>query len=295
MKRIIWLATGGTISCLRGNDGLYPAADTKQMQRMLEVTGTPCDTDIRCIMNLDSTDISLSSMEDIAAHIDKAVCDGYDGAVVTHGTDTMAYTAAYLDRALENVPVPVILTGSQRPFFDDDSDAPTNLHNALRAAAGDMSGVFVLFGSRMMFADRVTKIHTSDDEAFASPDVYADASETHIRKGNCGDYRYRTPSKKNVGIVKLSPFTDSKELVSAAELYTDGIVVEGFGAGNIPSRLTDAVRKITSEGCPVILISQCPFGKVNSDIYAVGSAAQKAGAVSADMTAEAALAHLLFS
>ena len=299
MKKILWLATGGTISCIPGDNGLSPAADETQMKKMLEITGTPCDTDIQCIMNIDSTDISYCDAAIIAEHTDRAVRSGYNGVVITHGTDTMAYTAAYLKRALENIPIPVILTGSQRPFFTNGSDAPKNLYNSLRAAASDISGVFVLFGDRIMYADRVTKVHTTDDNAFASPDIYAgritDSEIVYTSSYTyTGEYIYRQPVRKKAGLIKLTPFTDPDEIISASRIYPDGIVIEGFGTGNIPSRLLEAVHKAVSGGCRVLLISQCPFGNVSSDIYAVGNAAVKAGAVSADMSAEAALAYLIF-
>lgn len=118
------------------------------------------------LMNIDSSDMTISDQKRIADTIDDNI-GKYDGIVITHGTDTMAYTAAALSVMTENPPVPVVLTGSQRPFFDSGSDAPANFEDALAVAGGGtVCRVCVVFGGKIMDGRDCTKIDTVSDNAF---------------------------------------------------------------------------------------------------------------------------------
>ena len=125
-KRILWILTGGTFSCVGTDRGLMPRSGDEQAEKMLSLMPDIIENyDIMplVLMNIDSSDMTVSHHRMIADAIDANI-DKYDGIVMTHGTDTMAYTAAALSVMLRNPPIPIVLTGSQRPFFDENSDAP---------------------------------------------------------------------------------------------------------------------------------------------------------------------------
>ncbi len=292
---ITLIATGGTISCTPAEDGLSPAADSAQLARFLAAVQK--DADVLPLMNKDSTDITADDMALIARAAADAYENGADGIIITHGTDTMAYTAAYLTCALDGIPIPVILTGSQLPFDAPDSDAPANLRNAFDAIGKGFTGVHILFGDKVLYGDRATKAHTRDVCAFVSPkEISGTVGEDIICM--CPPpaekpFTLRVPARTKVGTVRLTPYTTEDELYKAARLCPDGIVIEGFGLGGVPSRLLEAVSRISRE-CTVLLNTQCLFDGVDAGVYAVGSAAVKAGAKPVDMTTEAALARLMF-
>ncbi|MBR4224400.1 MAG: asparaginase [Oscillospiraceae bacterium] len=293
---ILLISTGGTISCVQHEDGAAPEADISQLERFLTAVGE--EADILPLMNIDSTDMDLQAMGRIASACDRAFRDGAKGIVITHGTDTMAYTAAYLTYALRGIPIPVMLTGSQLPFDAPDSDAPSNLSHAFAAARRCLAGVHIVFGSKVLFGDRAMKSHSRDMDAFTSPDgCYSAAVEDgEIRPlTDCSDpsagYRMRIPEHTAVGALYITPYTSPEEIVHMAQLCPDGLVLCGYGLGGIPSRLLDAIGHTN---IPILVTTQCAFGGVDMSVYAVGNAAVRAGAVPADMTTEAALCRLMF-
>ncbi|HAL73927.1 MAG TPA: asparaginase, partial [Clostridiales bacterium] len=142
--RYLLLTTGGTITSNEGPEGLTPAPDDESLRPVLGSLAIHYDISIRSILNLDSSNIQPEEWQLIARSID-AVRDAYDGIVVTHGTDTMAYTAAMLSYMLRNIKIPVVLTGSQLPIYNPLSDAYGNLRCAFAMAASGIGGVFVAF------------------------------------------------------------------------------------------------------------------------------------------------------
>ena len=302
MKKIKWLATGGTISCIQTENGLHPAAAESQMRDMLNyIPETGTEIFPECIMNIDSSDISVKDMKLIGTAADKAIKEGYDGIVMTHGTDTMAYTSAVLRKMLSGTPIPVIITGSQRPFYSADSDGKANLLNALKAAAdSSLRDVFLLFGDKLIRGDRAHKDYTENDNAFVSSCGYSGI----IQNGRLivnefpnadTEYHFNLDFNENVMLIKLTPLTDGSIFTFAAESGVKGIVIEGYGAGGIPHRLLDSIGRIISKGIKIMLISQCLYDGVDMSIYEVGTDAAKLGIISGgNMSAEAAVAEMMF-
>lgn len=302
MKKIKWLATGGTISCIQTENGLHPAAAESQMRDMLNhIPETGAEIVPECIMNIDSSDISVNDMKLIGTAADKAIKEGYDGIVMTHGTDTMAYTSAVLRKMLSGTPIPVIITGSQRPFYSANSDGKINLLNAIKAAAdGSLKDVFLLFGDKLIRGDRAHKDYTENDNAFVSSCGYSGI----IQNGRLivnefpdahTEYHFNFDFNENVMLIKLTPLTDGSIFTFAAESGVKGIVIEGYGAGGIPHRLLDSIGKIISKGIKIMLISQCLYDGVDMNIYEVGTDAAKLGIISGgNMSAEAAVAEMMF-
>lgn len=303
MKRIMWISTGGTISCVQGKSGLSPAVSTCQMNDMLEaVGGFPADIKLNCIMNIDSTDISCEDIRKIGSAANDAIAAEYDGIIITHGTDTMAYTAAMLSHMLENPPVPVILTGSQKPFFADNSDGPENLRNALRAALDSrFAGVYVLFGDKIICGSKAHKQYTESFNAFISAEGYAaiisDGAFTDINTSkNKNGYRFNPDFSESVLLIKITPSTREDIFDFATRSGYKGIVIEGYGCGGIPDRLLPSIKNAADCGVKILLISQCFYEGVSMDIYEVGAKAAEIGIISGGtMTAEAAVAEMMFS
>lgn len=302
MKKIKWLATGGTISCIQTENGLHPAAAESQMRDMLNyIPETGTEIVPECIMNIDSSDISVNDMKLIGTAADKAIKEGYDGIVMTHGTDTMAYTSAVLRKTLSGTPIPVIITGSQRPFYSADSDGKINLFNAIKAAAdSSLRDVFLIFGDKLIRGDRAHKDYTENDNAFVSSCGYSGI----IQNGRLivnefpnadTEYHFNIDFNENVMLIKLTPLTDGCIFTFAAESGVKGIVIEGYGAGGIPHRLLDSIGKVISNGIKIMLISQCLYDGVDMNIYEVGADAAKLGIISGgNMSAEAAVAEMMF-
>lgn len=300
MKKIKWLATGGTISSVETEKGLVPASSDEQMKKMLYVLGFASENICtEQLMNIDSTEISCDDIRNIGIAADKAVRGGFDGIIITHGTDTMAYTAAILDRMMDGCPIPVIITGSQRPFFADDSDGKANLLNALNAACENIGGVHILFGDKLIRGGRAYKAYTRNDNAFISPSGKYSGSISGGKlicseKKPDGKYIFRSDFSHKAGLIKITPMTRPEEIETAAKLY-DGIVIEGYGIGAIPTRLLPAIKRSISGGVKCVLISQCLFEGVSMGVYEVGTQAKDIGVISgSDLTAEGALARLMF-
>lgn len=302
MKKIKWLATGGTISCIQTENGLHPAAAESQMRDMLNhIPETGAEIVPECIMNIDSSDISVNDMKLIGIAADKTIKESYDGIIITHGTDTMAYTSAVLRKMLSGTPIPVIITGSQRPFYSENSDGKSNLMNAIKTAAdSSLRDVFLLFGDKLIRGDRAHKDYTENDNAFVSSCGYSGI----IQNGRLivnefpnadTEYHFNIDFNENVMLIKLTPLTDGSIFTFAAESGVKGIVIEGYGAGGIPHRLLDSIGKVISKGIKIMLISQCLYDGIDMNIYEVGTDAAKLGIISGgNMCAEAAVAEMMF-
>lgn len=302
MKKIKWLATGGTISCIQTENGLHPAAAESQMRDMLNyIPETGTEIFPECIMNIDSSDISVKDMKLIGTAADEAIKEGYDGIIITHGTDTMAYTSAVLRKMLSGTPIPVIITGSQRPFYSANSDGKINLLNAIKAAAdSSLRDVFLLFGDKLIRGDRAHKDYTENDNAFVSSCGYSGIIQNGrliVNEFSNADteYHFNLDFNENVMLIKLTPLTDGSIFTFAAESGVKGIVIEGYGAGGIPHRLLDSIGKVISKGIKIMLISQCLYDGVDMNIYEVGVDAAKLGIISGgNMCVEAAVAEMMF-
>ena len=302
LKKIKWIATGGTISCVPTEKGLSPAAAEGQMKDMLtHIPETGAEISPECIMNIDSSDISCDDMRRIGISAHNAVKDGFDGIVITHGTDTMAYTSAMLRKMLVFPPVPIIITGAQRPFYSENSDGKANLFNSLNAALNDsLNDVYLLFGDKLIRGDMAHKEYTHSDNAFISSREYAG----RIKDGtlllndihhNSGEYSFNDDFDESVMLIKLTPGTDISIFSYAVDRGVRGIVIEGYGTGGIPHRLLDGIAYAAGKGIKIMLISQCLHEGVDMSIYEVGVNAARHGVIpGGEMTAEAAVAEMMF-
>ena len=167
MKKILLFTTGGTIASKEGNNGLEPEMDANELLSYMGDLANRYDITCRELLSLDSSNIQAEEWRKIARNIFENL-EQYDGIVVTHGTDTMAYTASMLSFMLQNLKVPVVLTGSQMPIDNMLTDARNNLYAAFAAIDAGIAGVSVAFNRRIMLGCRAVKVRTLGFEAFES-------------------------------------------------------------------------------------------------------------------------------
>jgi L-asparaginase len=267
MKKILMITTGGTIASVNSEKGLVPILKSKDLEEIS--LNMVCECKIECIdlMNVDSTNINVKDWQRIARTIEKNY-SSYDGFVITHGTDTMAYTASALFWMLCNLNKAVILTGSQLPILDPKTDAKDNLCLAIETACSK-KGVWIAFGKKVIRGDVATKAHTTDFEAFKSV-VEINCAAKKVT----GEFYLAEKLETKVFPLKLVPGIDPKIIDYLIEERYKGIVIEAFGLGGIPNRETEnllpALKKAIAKGIKVLITSQCKFGDVDLSVYEVG-------------------------
>jgi L-asparaginase len=245
----------------------------------------------------------------MAAILDREY-ENWDGFVILHGTDTMAYTASALSFLCENLAKPVILTGSQTPLFHERTDGRLNLIHALRIAGYRATGlpllneVAICFGKRVVRGNRARKISTTDSDAFDSPnlrplgsietDVFLDASLLTAKPDKpFRVHRAMSDQIIDITIVPGHPAKLLSNLLAAPEIQ--GALLRTFGQGNFPSdpQLLEVIASAASAGKVLVNVTQCPRGAVNMEQYEAGRALAERGVVSGgDLTPEAAYTKL---
>ncbi|MFT5290969.1 MAG: L-asparaginase [Planctomycetota bacterium] len=317
-KRVLVVYTGGTIGMRATEAGYAPEPGDlgRRIEAMPELTEPDMPSVVidECEPLLDSADMKPADWLRIADKI-ASNYDAFDGFVVLHGTDTMAYTASALPFMLRGLAKPVILTGAQIPIGRVRSDARDNVITSLAIAArGDVPEVCVYFAEKLMRGCRTVKVNADGLDAFASPNFpFLGKAGIDIR---IRDELVRRPSQTNSGTmeplkvqpldgpivaaIRLFPGISARMLDQLLQPPLQGLVLETYGVGNGPAgdeELMDVLRRATSEPDPIVVVatSQCVRGTVDHSGYATGAALHNAGVRSgADMTSEAALAKLYF-
>ncbi len=304
MKKILMLTTGGTISSIESEHGLVPS--NENFLNNLGLNGNfNFDLTIKPILLLDSSNIQPEEWNLIATSIFEYI-PHYDGIVVTHGTDTMAYTTSMVSFMIQNPKIPVVFTGSQLPINNFLTDAISNLRTALQMALSGVGGIFLAFDRQIILGTRAVKVRTSSFHAFESINVrpvgLVDSNglvlnEKYIPKTN-GETKFNNKIDSNVFLLKLTPATNPMIFDLLIEAKVKGIVVEAFGAGGIQFIRRDFIKKIEEAqgaGIPVVVASQCLYEAANFKVYQVGKKALNAGAIEAyDMTSEASVTKLMW-
>ena len=269
--------------------GLVPKESGEQLINMLGEL--PYDITVEDILQLDSSNIQPEEWKLIAEKIFENR-NKYDGIVVSHGTDTMAYTASMLAFMLQNINIPVVLTGSQVPINVVLSDAPDNLRLAFAAAASCCPNIYLAFDRKVMLGCRSVKVRTINFDAFESVNVPPVAkvtsdglvfSEQNLPI-NTKECTLNTEINPHVSLVKLFPGFDPKLLFAMVESGCKGIVIEAYGLGGmnyIRRNMVGAVGKLIRHGIPVIASSQCLYERSDLTKYEVGREALLEGAISA--------------
>lgn len=310
MKKVCIIYTGGTIGMTRTPKGYAPRAGFLE-KKLNETEDFHSDKlpewdIVEMSPLLDSSNMTVHEWNRIAEEIEKRY-DDYCGFVVLHGTDTMAYTASALSFMLENLNKPVILTGSQIPLCEIRSDGRDNLTEALIIASdGKAREVCLYFGGKLLRGNRATKYSADGLEAFKSPNCLylAEAginikySDALLRKSCEGEFHVHKLQPVPIGVIKIFPGIqfDLFEPIMTDKLR--GIVIETFGAGNVPggeNQLLPIIKKAIAAGTVITVCTQCPNGKVTLGAYETSMMLKDAGAVCGyDLTTEAAVAKLYY-
>lgn len=306
MKKLLLLATGGTIASKQMENGLAPQLTSEEVLSYVPECTRTSLIEARQILNIDSTNIQPEDWEYIAAVIQQAY-EEYDGFVVTHGTDTMAYTAAALSYLIQNSQKPIILTGSQKPISDDITDARKNLSDSLRFACEEYArGVHIVFDGKAIIGTRARKVRSKSYSAFESINypVAAFIDEKRIiHYMDAGviqpETRFCTRLNPRVFLLKLFPGIEPDILDYAGDLY-DAVIIESYGVGGIPfngkRNFLEKLEALTQKGKIVVIATQVMLEGSDAEIYEVGCRAIKQYNVlqAYDMTVEAAVAKLMW-
>ncbi len=306
-KKILLLATGGTIASRRSEDGLKPLITSEELLRYVPDAKKICNIDTIQLLNIDSTNMQSRYWLMITSAIEKYY-DEYDGFVICHGTDTMAYTAAALSYLVQNSLKPIVVTGAQKPIDMEITDAKTNLLDSLRFASCEKAyGVTIVFDGKVIAGTRGKKERTKSYNAFSSINFPYIAI---IQDGNIIFYlddKVRETKKlcfyhslnSKVALLKLTPSLDSRILDYMGEYY-DAIIIESFGVGGIPKYdsgdFHKSIEKLIRLGKTIVMTTQVTNEGSNMSVYEVGKIIKREyGLLEAyDMTLEATVTKLMW-
>ena len=303
-KKILLLTTGGTIASVPGGEGLEPHR-SGVMERELEQLRTYYEISVMDVMCLDSSNITPEEWQLIAKTVYESR-KGFDGIVVSHGTDTMAYTASAVTFMLPDIDLPVVFTGSQLPLADMLSDGPDNLRTAFAMAASGHSGVFLAFDRKVMLGCRAVKVRASGFSAFESVNARYAAQvsnlglvvDREILPKPAGEARLCTDISRNVFLLKLTPGLNPAVFDMLAAMGYKGIVIEAFGLGgvNVLHKGLRGIRRAVEDGISVVVTTQCLYDSSNLQVYQVGNKLLELGVIQGrDMTSEAAMTKLMWA
>jgi len=317
LPQIVILHTGGTIASKvdYGTGGVSPSFDASEIVSLFPELQKVARISSVFVSNIFSEDMRFENYAIIAREIAALLKDKPKGIIVTHGTDTMHYTASALAFMFENLPVPVILVGSQRSSDRPSTDAMLNLVNAARfIAKTDFAGVAICMHSgldsnacHILPATKTRKMHSSRRDAFKAVNSrpIAKISEDRLEyfgsypKYTGGELKLYAKFEEKVGLLKARPNISPEEISFFQDKAYKGLIIEGTGLGHIG--ITEAKNKdnlkalqsLISSGCIVCMTTQCIFGEVNPNVYSTGRELKKAGVIFLhDMLAETAYIKL---
>lgn len=289
MKNFLVITCGGTIVCEASSDGLSPASSTQELEQAFrELDGS---FSFLALMNMDSSRMSSRQWREILCAVDQNK-GRYDGIIITHGTDTMAYTACALALSLKNIPLPVVLTGSQIPLGEEGSDAPDNLRLAVQCAASALKGVYIAFSGAVIDGRCASKVYSKNKVAFES--INAPYVDLHTGSSVCGPYEMNLDFCEKVFLLKLFPGVESGVLELLADAGYLGIVIEGYGLGGMPEAFCEKIAQMVKRGIRVWVTTQCLHDGSDYTVYEPGRKVLEAGAEDCGKrTAECAVVELM--
>lgn len=305
-KKLLIMTTGGTIASVMTPSGLIPALSSEQLLSYLPEIGEDFQLTTRALYSLDSTDVTPEHWLTIAEEIRKSY-DDFDGFVICHGTDTMAYTAAALSYLVQDSPKPIVLTGAQKPIGFEITDAKANLRDSIiYAADAESCGVQIVFDGEVILGTRAKKTKSLSYAAFSSINYPVLAS---IRDGRI--IRYIRQEQAGTGpvfydrlntkvfLLKLTPGELPTLLPEIFRVY-DCVIIESFGVGGIPDSLESALfrelKKYRPEEKILAMTTQVTYEGSHIETYEVGRKLKDTFSIleAKDMTLEALLTKLMW-
>ena len=305
MKRILMIGTGGTIASEETQQGLAPDLTPEQLLRFVPAVSSLCEPDCLSLFSIDSTNVTPAHYLRIAAAL-RENYERYDGFVIAHGTDTMAYTAAALSYLVQGARKPIMLTGAQKPIGFDSTDSKINLADAFTCSCSEkIHGVNIVFSGRVITGTRARKTCSKSYAAFSSinyPDIATLQDGRllcYIESGYERAPRFYSALDERVGLVKMIPGTD-RELFDFLLRRKDALVLECFGVGGLPSyggeELYETICRAADAGKFLVVTTQVQNEGSDLSVYRVGhQLKENPGVLEAyDMTSEAALAKIMW-
>ena len=304
MKHILMIGTGGTIASDITDSGLTPELSTEDLLRQVPGLEKLCRVDCLQVCSLDSTNMTPARWLDIAAAV-RENYDRYDGFVICHGTDTMAYTAAALSYLIQGSPKPIVLTGSQKPIHMEITDSKTNLLDSFGCACdGRIAGVQVVFGGAVIAGTRARKNYSKSFSAFSSINypVLGVTREgkliPYLRPEAAERPRFYDALDERVALLKLIPGARARQLELLLE-ENAAVIIESFGVGGVPTDggYLEAIGAAAEKGKIVVMTTQVQNEGSDLGVYKVGHALKGAPGVleAYDMTTEAVTAKLMWA
>ncbi len=304
-SKVLIINTGGTLSSVARQHGLAPGLTTDSMLKELHIVAGEAELSTLEFSSLDSANIFPEDWAELARLISENRKRA-DGIVVIHGTDTLAYTSSMLSFMLQNIQIPVVITGSQLSISNPVADAMENLRCAIYMAQSRCPGVFVAFNRKVMLGCRASKVRSLSFDAFDSINCENVATissigmkiNKHVLPKRSGVFRLQNRYCQEVAVLKLFPGMHREVL----KMYTDNgykaVYIEAFGLGGMPFLRHDfigEIRTLTEQGIPVLVGTQCRFEGSSLSVYETGRNALDAGVLQAyDMTSEAAVTKLMW-
>lgn len=297
MKHILMIATGGTLACRASENGLCPTLTGQQLLEFLPELTEICQVTVENPFSIDSTDMDSTHRVQLV-HIVRDHYAQYDGFVIAHGTDTLAYTAALLYHMMRNLDKPVLITGAQKPIGTPNSDAERNLRDAFRVACSPYVGVAAVLHGQIIAGNRVVKVDCENMNPFRSINAPLHGiidRQGHIRLDFIphanGTPTFVEQIHSDFILLKLVPDLDPS-ILTLLPHYAK-VILEGYGSGGIPIQWENAIASLIARGVRVYITTQCLSGCVDLSKYEVGQRAQALGAISlGDRTIEDAIAAI---
>ena len=304
MKKILLITTGGTIASIKTDKGLVPGLDGNQLVNYIPEIKNICEVSVINLFNVDSTSVYYKHWLELA-NVIKENYSKYDGFIVAHGTDTMAYTASALSYLIQNSLKPIILTGSQKPINLEISDGKTNLLDSFTYACSRFAkGVNVIFNGNVILGTRARKVRSKSFNAFASIDyprvaIVQDGMVIPYINHMSTETKFYDKLDNKVTLLKLVPGMSSDVLEYMLN-KSDAVVIESFGVGGLPvyedSKYNEIIDKYTKMGKIIVMTTQVPNEGSDIAIYNVGHhLKQNPNVMEAyDMTTEAVVTKLMW-
>ena len=303
-QRLLFITTGGTIASVRTQQGLKPVLSSEELLAHLPELKELCCPETLALCSIDSTDLGQEHWLMMARAIQENYAL-YDGFIICHGTDTLAYSAAALSYLIQNADKPIILTGAQQPISNEITDAKKNLRDSVICALDPGSrGVMVVFGGHVIAGTRAKKNKTISYDAFASvnfPELALVQGDRLVRyipsPWPTGPVEFGRALNPKVFLLKLTPGMSPALIPEIFHLY-DCVIVESFGVGGLPEygNLYEILRAAVERGKIIVMTTQVPNEGSDLTVYHVGGHLKQTLRLleAYDMTTEAAVAKLMW-
>lgn len=306
MKKILMIGTGGTIASMQTEFGLAPGLTPADILSYIPAVRQVCEVDSIQVCNLDSTNVTPEHWRLLARTVEERY-EAYEGFVICHGTDTLAYTAAALSYMIQNSTKPIVITGAQKPIQMDVTDARTNLLDSFIYAADDESqNVNIVFDGKVIAGTRAKKERAKSYDAFSSINfpylavIQEGMIVRYIREPSCSkEVSFSYDMKDSVYVLKLIPGMHAS-ILPYLFVHYDCIVIESFGVGGIPNTLVQEfyreMKEWEGKGKYVVMTTQVANEGSNMTVYEVGKRVKQDFKLleAYDMTLEAVITKMMW-